>query len=143
MKTFQELANDEVGTKYIDSFEDGLRLIVLRGPSALCAYIGIPKDHPLANFSYDDIPLSVHGGLTFGALGDGTYLPGEQFFYGWDYAHSGDKSFYDLTYFSHSPRVNDKAWLVDEVESELKYACWDFQKIMKLSEAIKSNDRAH
>lgn len=52
-----------------DWYEDGIRCQIVRGPCALCAYLGVPLDHPIANKNYEDIPLSVHYGLTFGSAG--------------------------------------------------------------------------
>lgn len=60
----------------------------------LCGYIAFPPDHPWAAMSYDDIPCSVHGGLTY-------FRPAAKFFepeafpagwsvFGFDCAHGGD-----------------------------------------------------
>lgn len=133
-KTFEELAADKRATVYIDAFEDGVRYVILRGGGSLCAYLGIPLAHPLAGKNYDDLPLDCHGGLTFGSEGDGKY--GHEkgwFWYGWDYAHLGDKSFYDLEFgFSHSD--SDKEWTVGDVKAEIWSVIYDFKKLMKLVE---------
>ena len=132
--TWEETALDEVGTIYRDWFENNIRCLVMRGPASLCAYLGIPLNHPLANFNYNDIPLNVHGGLTFGAFGDNEYRPIGYFWYGWDYAHAGDCCFYYNKY----PYLNsdDKKWLVNEVEKEIKEVLWDFEKLVTLAEKI-------
>jgi hypothetical protein len=134
MKTFEELAKDKSGTIYEDWYEDGIRCLIMRGPGALCGYLGIPKDHPLAGRSYDDIPLQVHGGLTFSGEGD-SWRPKGFYWYGWDYGHVGDKSFYDLKY---PPRIaiEEKVWTVEEVKKEFWSVVYAFKKIMKLSEDI-------
>ena len=98
-KTFEELASDPEGTIYHDEIREGVRLLILRGPVSVNAYLGVPLDHPLAGFHYNDIPLDVHGGLTFsskGATRKTTTWPASWWWYGWDYGHAGDKSFYDL-----------------------------------------------
>jgi len=70
--TAKEVKN--VGTIVHDVFDEGLRFIIMRGPLHWCGYIGIPKDHPLAGFSYDDISLiSAHGGLTFAERYNASY----------------------------------------------------------------------
>ncbi len=91
-KTFKDIVNDPTGTVYIDYYEGGLRVIILRGPCSLCAYIGVSENHPLAGHHYDDVPIeAAHGGLTYGRSGDGRYLQVGYWWYGWDYCHSGDK----------------------------------------------------
>lgn len=86
--------------------------IVTRNPiGAFVAYIRVPDDHSwqqykgkmkpllhserLYDVSYDDVPLEVHGGLTFSVeltkpddKWPQGFTPG--FWIGWDYAHSGD-----------------------------------------------------
>lgn len=44
----------------------GLPCLIVRGPvGALCGYVGVTSEHPLFGQSYDDVNVSVHGGLTF------------------------------------------------------------------------------
>jgi hypothetical protein len=50
----------------------------------LCGYVYLPREHPLAGKSYDDIDFSVHGGLTFAAE------ELDQWCIGFDCAHGGD-----------------------------------------------------
>ena len=33
-----------------------------------CGYILLPEDHPFYKVDYDEIPITVHGGLTFGCI---------------------------------------------------------------------------
>lgn len=131
MKTFQQLCADEVGTVYEDWHEDGVRCIITRGPAALCAYLGIPLEHPLAGKEYDDIPLSVHGGLTYAGVGDGKYRPKGYFWYGWDYGHAGDASFH-----GRFIAEDETEWTPDRVKSEVENALWDFTRLMRLAQAI-------
>ena len=76
-KTFEEMAKDEVGTIYVDSYIEGVRYLIIRGLASLCAYVGIPEQHPLAGQGDDLIDLDVHGGLTFCGVGDGAHMPKE------------------------------------------------------------------
>jgi hypothetical protein len=110
--------------------EIGVKGIVLRGGPSLCAYIGIPKWHPLAGLDYNDIPLDVHGGLTFGDLGDGEMRPAEYFWYGWDYGHAGDLCFYDVQFAHLLPgrlHRDEHPWTPTEVTDELKAAMIEFR----------------
>lgn len=44
----------------------GLPCLIVRGPvGALCGYVGVPEGHAAFEKGYDDIDVSVHGGLTF------------------------------------------------------------------------------
>lgn len=134
-KTFEELAKDETGTIYHDEYDEGIRFIIMRGPGALCAYVGIPEKHPLAGHDYDSLPVSAHGGLTYSRQGtDDDYRPVGFWWYGWDYGHIGDKSFYDLDY----PRLahNNRPWTVEEVKKDSWEALYDFKALMKLAEKI-------
>lgn len=132
-KTWEQLAGDAVGTIYVDRHEDGLRFLVMRGPASLCAYLGVPKSHPLAGHSYDDVTINCHGGLTFASEGGFKTFPSEWFWYGWDYSHLDDACFYDLRYEKDS---GDHKWTVEEVEGDSWGAICDFKHLMKLSEAI-------
>lgn len=131
--SWDEISNIAAGTILEDGYENDLRYLIVRGPSSLCAYIGIPKDHPLANFDYDGIPIECHGGLTFGEMGDGDMRPDNYFWYGWDYAHYGDFSFYD----TRCGYVKDgKKWLLEDVRKEIWSVTYEFNKLRKLAENI-------
>lgn len=135
-KTFAELAQDEAGTIYEDGYENGVRYLIMRGPAALCAYVGVPADHPLAGHSYDDLSLECHGGLTFGGEGGGKgSWPAGWYWYGWDYGHAGDKSFYDLKE-GMAWRADDREWTVEDVQKEIWHVTYYFAKLVKLAEDI-------
>lgn len=74
-----------------------------------CAYVILPEDHKYYGMHYDDIPIKVHGGLTFAnnhKLVDGKWC------IGWDYAHYDD---YNYNFFPHGHK-----WTIDEIISECK-----------------------
>ena len=139
--TWEGLRQMEPGTILHDVFEDGLRFIIVRGPASLCAYIGLPKEHPLAGHSYDDLPVTAHGGLTFARLGDDKPWPKGYYWYGWDFAHSGDYCFSnDEAYIQalghdHS---KEKKWLVEDVIKESWETLYDFKHLMSMAERIAS-----
>lgn len=129
---------EEVGRIVFDKFQDGIRFIVLRGPASWCAYVGIPKDHPLAGFDYDDLMgVSAHGGLTYAGNGiEG--VPEGYYWYGWDYAHSWDVSIYDHEY-NKTRDAKSKDWTVDEVVQDSQETIWDFKRMTTLAEKIVNN----
>jgi hypothetical protein len=130
-KTWEEqklIPNGEIFSD--ETTDDGVRVIVVQGPSHLCAYVGVPLSHPLANQDYTNLPLSCHGGLTFGHLGNGDPWPKGFFWYGWDYGHCGDDSY--------AGRViaGERRWLVKDVIADSWSATYDFGQLMKLAESI-------
>ena len=74
---------------------------VIRGPGALCGYVGTRQVHAvwswdkakepgyLYDYGFSWIP--VHGGMTYDGALEGTraHRPG-YYYIGWDYAHAGD-----------------------------------------------------
>lgn len=142
--TWEQISKAEAGTIFLDRFDDGIRFMILKGGSSLCAYVGVPEDHPLSNFEYNDLPISCHGGLTFsGGYEDykstKSPFPKGFYFYGWDYAHSGDYcDYYDTPIMSplSDYRKNDTKWLVGMVEDDSWSAIYDFKKLVALAEKI-------
>lgn len=144
-KTWEELVKDHesiVGKPksiiYRDWFDEGVRCLIMSGGASLCAYIGVPINHPLAGFDYDNLAIDCHGGLTFSGEGDGKIWPQGYWWYGWDYAHSGDYSFYnDSPYlkgkYDHS---DEKKWLVEDVAKDMWSAIYDFKRQMRFAEQI-------
>ncbi len=90
------------------------RALILAGPmGSPVAYVGVPSGHDLAGKSYDDIPLECHGGLTFADEGGRGNWPAGWYWYGWDYAHSGD-------FMSFAPKLGGHRWTIEEVEAETR-----------------------
>lgn len=51
--------------QWVDEATD-LDCLIHRGPmSALCGYVGVPNGHPLYGKEYGEVPVDVHGGLTY------------------------------------------------------------------------------
>lgn len=126
----------EVGKIVHDSFEDGIRFIVMRGPSSWCGYVGVPLSHPLSGFHYDAIPVNAHGGLTFASEGKDvkdTSWPKDFYWYGWDYAHCGDRCVFDV---ERGTREDGKDWTLDEVVKDSWDTKYEFKKLMQLAEKI-------
>lgn len=136
-KTWDEIKSLPEGTILKDTFDEGVRFLIIRGPSAVCAYLGIPKDHPLAGFDYEDINVTAHGGLTFAGDGD-HYRPEGFYWYGWDYAHSGDYCFYDDKFPSRYKERSTK-WTVEQVEKDSWGTIYEFKKLMRFAEKVVAN----
>lgn len=90
------------------------------------AYVKLPKNHPWKRKkNYWNIPLEVHGSLTFMARVKTKEDAGWQGFdkgtwIGWDYGHAGDYVDYgDGTGFS---ALGERHWSDVEVEEEIKSA---------------------
>lgn len=116
-----------------DWFEEGLRVIIMRGPASFCTYIGIPESHPLAGFSYDDIPVSAHGGLTFARKGNGKWPKGF-YWYGWDYAHLGDRCY--IKGVGQKVGEEEKDWTIKEIKEDAWETICDFKRLARLVEKI-------
>ena len=84
-------------------FYQGYEYVILNLHTHPCAYICLTKDNPFYQKHYDDIPLLVHGGLTFSdnhlcrieeysekykCVVNTTFR--RDWIIGWDYAHLGD-----------------------------------------------------
>lgn len=137
--TWQSVVKAEVGHIFLDRHEEGVRFMVMRGPNSLCAYVGVPLSHPLAGHDYDDVPLSCHGGLTFSEKGGGKWPEG-WWWYGWDYAHSGDAATYErLRSWGSGDEVQ---WTPAMVEDDSWSAVWDFKKLVKFAEKCRNTSEA-
>ena len=134
--TWEEIKAEKIGKIFYDKFDEGIRFIVMRGPCSLCAYIGIPMDHPLAGFGYDDIPIRCHGGLTFSNSGDGAMRPKGFWWYGWDYGHCEDWAFY---FEEPLTRMGNKKWLVKDVIEDSWSTIYDMKSLLKLAEKLVEN----
>uniref|UniRef100_A0A6M3JJC4 Uncharacterized protein n=1 Tax=viral metagenome TaxID=1070528 RepID=A0A6M3JJC4_9ZZZZ len=131
--TWKELKATKVGTILHDKDEEGLRFIIMRGPASLCAYIGLPLNHPLADQNYNDLPIQAHGGLTFGRVGEDEWPKG-YFWFGWDYAHGRDYSFGDDNFLPF--QGHHRRWLVDDVIRDSQNTIYNFQQLMRLVERL-------
>lgn len=56
-----------------------------------CGYVKLPKEHAAYGVDYSDIPVSVHGGLTYGEYKlIGYDETGDNYWVGFDCMHCGD-----------------------------------------------------
>lgn len=89
--------------QWVDEATD-LDCLIVRNPfGALCGYVGLPPGHPHHGSEYDDVPVEIHGGLTFAGecsedRPEGYGIchvpaegrPADVFWLGFDCAHAGD-----------------------------------------------------
>lgn len=81
----------------------GLPCLIVRGPlGGLCGYVGVAEGHRYFGVNYNDVPVDVHGGLTFSDKCQGQpeghticHLPAEgepdeAWWLGFDCGHVGD-----------------------------------------------------
>lgn len=134
--TWEQIVKAAVGTIFMDRFDEGVRFMIMRGPSSLCAYVGIPLDHPLAGFDYDDLSIDCHCGLTYSEKGCGSFPEG-YWWYGWDYTHAGDYStYYDLQPLAGLSHKDSTKGLVKMVDDDSWTSIYNFKSLMKLAEKI-------
>ena len=71
-----------------------LKCLILRHPELkhLCGYVALSFNHPYYGKDYNDIDVSVHGGLTFAGTRDGDSRGKGFWWVGFDCAHFGDYS---------------------------------------------------
>lgn len=90
-----------------------------------CCYIKLPQGHKYYETHYNDIPLEVHGGLTYGEKSlqvIRNVFDESGYWIGWDYAHYGD-------YYGASSHELGKRWSIEELEKECRDAIDQLSKM--------------
>ena len=98
-----------------------------------CAYVEVPKEHPWYKKDYREIEDKIicHGDLTFSDNLDHVIGDEERWFFGWDYAHSGDyEGYYEDSKFEVLQGY--KKWTTEEIFEEVEnvidqFIFWDKQ----------------
>lgn len=123
-----------------------LRGLIIQGDFALCAYLGVPQDHWVADM--DSLEFPCHWGVTFNGPGGDGLRPEGWYWYGWDYGHAGDAIAFPPELLAHwaaqgheLPRLasTGKQWTVEEVEHEVIDAAISLLEALKHSEALALN----
>ena len=86
-----------------------------------CGYVGIPKGHIAYDKSDSDLPIDVHGGLTYSKIEE----DGLNWF-GFDCIHAGDKSASSLI---PSFNAKDHFWTLEEVVKETEDMAKQFAEL--------------
>ena len=160
--TFEELAALELMSVVYQCDYGILKGAIIRSTGSLCVYIGVPSRHNLSGVHYNgssriegefikgynvDDNINVHGGLTFSDTID--FLP-DYWWFGWDYSHYGDASFYDYdpnpavarayqNIKAAWPDTSRKEWTVSEVKAELEKALQEMTDYIGGSDARVDN----
>ena len=100
----------------------GLGCAITRGEVSLCGYVHIPKGHPDSGKHYDDVDVSVHGGVTFNQRAKGGGM-----WFGFDTAHFGDWWGDAKVGFEHTGRI----WTVEDVVKETERLAEQFSERAK------------
>ncbi len=109
----------------LDEVMNGHRVVILNLGTHPCSYIAIPKNSHLYGMDYDKIPVSCHGGWTYGSDKLLSVPSRNCWWFGWDYAHAGDFSGYHngLNQDEHRwtiKELRDEAWIVSYKIMELR-----------------------
>jgi hypothetical protein len=134
---WQQILEMQPGDIAIDQQRDVVRVLIMRGYGALCAYVGVPIGHPLAGFAPEDILLDCHGGCNFSTGASRPELPYPEgwYWYGWSYDHHGDyRTDHDV--FPPAPDPDAKRWTVRAVEIDIVSTVYEFERLVKLAEAV-------
>ena len=99
----------------------GFQCLVARGFAALCGYVLVPVGHPCERLWYDDVDVSVHGGLTFRQR-----VKGGSWF-GFDCGHCDDWQGWIEN--GHAFERPGKIWTVDDVKAEVERLAEQFAKL--------------
>jgi hypothetical protein len=118
--------------RYVEKKWDyqGLQLVVTRADLAdtervmkhRCGYVRIPQGHVWHDKNYDDIPVDVHGGLTFSDLEACLHEDGVGYWIGFDCAHLGDSHFppgdLEALRYNFGSLAEGHYWTLPEVREE-------------------------
>ena len=101
----------------------------------LCGYVILTKDNKFWSKDYDEIPVQVHGGLTYASVDDN-----DNWVVGFDCAHSGDLvPSFQKVHLNVNDIYRDKEYVVSECESLAEQLSeWSISKIrdVKLGKLI-------
>jgi hypothetical protein len=104
-------------------------VVLARENEHRCGYVRVPPGHPCHGIDYNVPDVSVHGGLTFGAIEPCEHEDGKGYWFGFDCAHSGDVSY--APGFAPSWRGPDSGhyWELGEVADETEQLAEQLAKL--------------
>lgn len=115
---------------------NGHEFVILNLGTHPCSYVKMPKLSVLNNFDYTKIVgVDCHGGLTFA----GKLNNRNGFWFGWDYAHSGDFNGYYLKE-PEATLLDDKKWTTEELISEMWSVTYDFKELRKFVNGVLNRE---
>ena len=114
----------------------GFKCLVLDSPfQSFNGYVALTKKHPCYGLDYDDIPVNVHGGLTYADYGgeeikeEGVLWENPELYWiGFDTAHLGD-------WVGYAPERGGKRWTIEMVAEETEQLAKQLQMIQNGEQA--------
>lgn len=94
---------------------DGYNCYIISYGTHPCAYVEIPKIHPLYKKEYNSkkfLNIDCHWGITYSQDFLRPIGAEKSWFIGWDYAHSGDR---------YGQLIYGKEWTTEEIFEEVKH----------------------
>lgn len=123
------------------------RGLILQGFAGMCAYVGVPRDHWIADMA--GLHFECHGPVTYRGEGDGDIRPAGWYWYGWDYQHAGDKLSIDEEFLKMLPPdmvehlktfwSSGKEWTLAEVEQDLIDAAVQLMEVLNVNTRITAD----
>jgi len=105
----------------------GLLCRVLDGPlKNFNGYVAVPKGHVAWGVDYDDLPIEVHGGLTFGQVGRNSdnWPDDSLWWFGFDTYHAGD-----YVEYTSEIKIDGRKWSLEDVIGETETMAAQFSKM--------------
>lgn len=122
------------------------RGLVIKGFAGFCAYIGVPKDHCLADM--EGLEFDCHRGITFRGPGGDGIRPEGWYWYGWDYQHAGDHIALPENSLDEIPPElasviqslhGGKKWTIPEIEQDLIDAAVELMGVLGATQIATDN----
>ena len=112
---------------------DGIDFKIKSLGSHPTAYIKVPNESSYFGSDYNEIPINIHGGLTYGQLKNNN-----EFWIGWDYAHFGDYCYMEFN-FGHY-KNDEKKYTTNEILIDVENAIKQLNEITEIenSELFKN-----
>lgn len=126
--SFEQLAELPENTILLTWYDGIFKCVIIRSTYSLCAYVGVPIRHDFNKIENVRDYIECHWGITF--LDETNVLGTGYMWYGWDYGHGGDCTFYSLKNEYGFPPIGKK-WVVNEVEAETKEVVLNIKKLIK------------
>lgn len=128
----------------------GMACLALRNRSGVwCGYVAVTSDHPAYDKRYDDVDVSVHGGLTYANRCSGRIChvpePGEPddvYWLGFDCHHCYDFAPAYFAQYKHRGYPFDEVPSLEEVYRTLEYVkaeCADLANQLKSMDGAQNN----
>ena len=127
MKEMEYIRFLKIPVVLADDIYKNYHYLIISYGSHPCAYVRIPKEHKYYKQEYDDIPIEVHGGLTY----SGTRW-NDAYWIGWDYAHYQDYTPALYEALKNTKQAKQlKKWTTEEIFEDVKSVINQLIKVEK------------